>query len=407
MSNASHYVGGSPEISDRRLHSRQQVRSLAYIELGEGNGGIVLNVSEGGLAVQAVMGLLQDHLPNMRFQFSPSKNWLETSGRIAWTSESRKTAGVEFVFLPEEAREQLKEWISLEARSSEIPEEQEVHARFEKTAQVLSAPPSREPTNPIPAPEPETAGTADENQNQQTVPTEEPVEVTPAAETPGADAASLRAVFMSRNTSAGGRSRKWPLAVLVGGVIAIASLGAGWMVERSSLNEASRKTDPIVPSKSAAAAQTAREVSPSQGSAAAASGSGSKSTLRRMPEPGNQGSVSRPSGSYDSRDSRSVQSDAVPQAGQQSGGALQYGHLVYRVEPLYPSGAIADHVEGTVKLHAVIDRDGTVRSLEPVSGPALLMTAAMNAVRQWRYEPSLFETEQEVVIEFRLTQSRE
>src|SRR5580704_9502208 len=213
MSNASQYVGGSPEISDRRLHLRQQVRSLAYIELGEGNGGIVLNISEGGLAVQAVMGLLQDHLPNMRFQFSQSKNWLETSGRIAWTSESKKTAGVEFVFLPEEAREQLKEWISLEARSSEIPEEQEVHARFEKTAQVSSAPPSREPTNPIPAPEPETASTADENQNQQTVPAEEPVEVPPAAETPGADAASLRAVFMSRNTSAGGRSRKWPLAV--------------------------------------------------------------------------------------------------------------------------------------------------------------------------------------------------
>jgi outer membrane biosynthesis protein TonB len=407
MSNASHYVGGSPEISDRRLHSRQQVRSLAYIELGEGNGGIVLNVSEGGLAVQAVMGLLQDHLPNMRFQFSPSKNWLETSGRIAWTSESRKTAGVEFVFLPEEAREQLKEWISLEARSSEIPEEQEVHARFEKTAQVSSAPPSREPTNPIPAPEPETAVTADENQNQQTVPAGEPVEVPPAAETPGAAAASLRAVFMSRNTSAGGRPRKWPLAVLVGGLIAIASVGAGWMVERSSLNEASKKTDLIVPSKSAAAAQTAREVSPSQGSVAAASGSGSKSALRRMPEPSNQGSGSRPSGSYDSRVPRSLQSDAVPQTGQQSGGALQYGHLVYRVEPLYPSGAIADHVEGTVKLHAVIARDGTVRSLEPVSGPALLMTASMNAVRQWRYEPSLFETEQEVVIEFRLTQSRE
>jgi len=406
MSNASQYVGGSPEISDRRLHSRQQVRSLAYIELGEGNGGIVLNISEGGLAVQAVMGLLQDHLPNMRFQFSQSKNWLETSGRIAWTSESKKTAGVEFVFLPEEAREQLKEWISLEARSSELPEE-EVHTRFEKTAQVSSAPPSRELANPIPVPDPETASTANENRSQQPVPPPETIEVPLTSETPGAAAASLRAVFISRNTPAGGRSRKWPLAVLVGGLIAIASLGAGWMAERSSLNEASKKTDPIVPSKSAAAAQTAREVSPSQGSAASASGSGSKSALRRMPEPGNQGSGSRPSGSYDSRDSRSVQSDAVPQAGQQSGGALQYGHLVYRVEPLYPSGAIADHVEGTVKLHAVIARDGTVRSLEPVSGPALLMTAAMNAVREWRYEPSLFETEQEVVIEFRLTQSRE
>ena len=238
MSNASQYLGGSPEISDRRLHSRQQVRSLAYIELGEGNGGIVLNISEGGLAVQAVMGLLQDHLPNMRFQFSQSKNWLETSGRIAWTSESKKTAGVEFVFLPEEAREQLKEWISLEARSSELPEE-EVHTRFEQTAQVSSAPPSREFANPIPVPDPETASTANENRSQQPVPPPETIEVPLTSETPGAAAASLRAVFISRNTSAEGRSRKWPLAVLVA-LIAVASLGAGWMAERGSLNEASK-----------------------------------------------------------------------------------------------------------------------------------------------------------------------
>jgi hypothetical protein len=405
MSNASQYVGGSPEISDRRLHSRQQVRSLAYIELGEGNGGIVLNISEGGLAVQAVMGLLQDHLPNMRFQFSQSKNWLETSGRIAWTSESKKTAGVEFVFLPEEAREQLKEWISLEARSSEIQEE-EVHTRFEKTAQDSSGPASREPANPIPVPEAETAGAAEENQIQQLVPPGETVEVPPTAETPGAAAASLREVFISRNASRDGRSRKWPLAVLVG-LIAIASLGAGWMAERSSLNEASKKTDPTIPGKSAAAAQTTRDFSPSQGSAAAASGSASKSSAPRMPEPGSQNSGSRPSGSHDSRDVRSVRSDALPQTEPQSGGALHYGQLIYRVEPLYPSGAIADHVEGTVKLHAVIARDGTVRSLEPVSGPQLLVTSAMNAVRQWRYEPSLFETEQEVVVEFRLTQSRD
>jgi hypothetical protein len=37
-----------PEHTDRRTHSRHRIRALAYVELGENNGGIVLNISEGG-----------------------------------------------------------------------------------------------------------------------------------------------------------------------------------------------------------------------------------------------------------------------------------------------------------------------------------------------------------------------
>ena len=105
--------------SNRRSYPRQQVRSLSYIDLGEGNGGIVLNLSEGGLAVQAVTSLVEDHLPRVRFQLSETRNWLETSGRVTWTNESRKVVGIEFVNLSDTARNHIREWISSGASPSE------------------------------------------------------------------------------------------------------------------------------------------------------------------------------------------------------------------------------------------------------------------------------------------------
>jgi hypothetical protein len=73
--------------------------------------------------VQAVGTLIDGQLPQIRFQLSECANWIETSGRIAWTSESKKVAGLEFVGLPEQAREQIREWMSLDARLGRYPEE--------------------------------------------------------------------------------------------------------------------------------------------------------------------------------------------------------------------------------------------------------------------------------------------
>ena len=61
---------------------------------------------------------------------------------------------------------------------------------------------------------------------------------------------------------------------------------------------------------------------------------------------------------------------------------------INRVEPSYPAIARAAHVQGTVVLHAIIGKDGTVQQLQLVSGPPLLVNAAMDAVRQWRYQPT-------------------
>ena len=75
------------------------------------------------------------------------------------------------------------------------------------------------------------------------------------------------------------------------------------------------------------------------------------------------------------------------------GGNVQAAALVRQVTPLYPQIARTAHISGTVVLHAIIAKDGTIQELQYVSGPPLLMRAAMDAVREWRYKPTLLNGE--------------
>lgn len=64
------------------------------------------------------------------------------------------------------------------------------------------------------------------------------------------------------------------------------------------------------------------------------------------------------------------------------------GNLVHQVAPVYPNRARQNLVQGTVVLHAVIGKDGSIRDLKEVSSPSKDLTdAAMAAVEQWRYKP--------------------
>jgi protein TonB len=69
------------------------------------------------------------------------------------------------------------------------------------------------------------------------------------------------------------------------------------------------------------------------------------------------------------------------------------GLLINRVQPAYPYLAKVTHTSGRVELRAIIGTDGSVRSLEVVSGPPLLVKAAVDAVLQWRYRPTLLDGE--------------
>ncbi len=89
------------------------------------------------------------------------------------------------------------------------------------------------------------------------------------------------------------------------------------------------------------------------------------------------------------------------------GASLQIGPLVSRVEPVYPEDAQHQRIEGVVKLHIIIGRDGNVQDVDQMSGPPLLVAAAANAIRQWRYKPTSLggepvEAGESITVTFRL-----
>jgi TonB family protein len=63
--------------------------------------------------------------------------------------------------------------------------------------------------------------------------------------------------------------------------------------------------------------------------------------------------------------------------------------LTHRVEPVYPTLAKQLGRSGRVELKAVIATDGTIQSLQVASGDPLFYQSAMDAVRQWRYTPTV------------------
>jgi periplasmic protein TonB len=73
----------------------------------------------------------------------------------------------------------------------------------------------------------------------------------------------------------------------------------------------------------------------------------------------------------------------------QISGGVQQAMLIRRIEPTYPPLAIQIRHEGTVRLHAIISTDGSIQSLEVLSGDPLLIQSALAAVRQWRYRPTI------------------
>ncbi|HET6176950.1 MAG TPA: energy transducer TonB [Candidatus Sulfotelmatobacter sp.] len=84
------------------------------------------------------------------------------------------------------------------------------------------------------------------------------------------------------------------------------------------------------------------------------------------------------------------------------------GLLAHRVEPTYPTLAKSARVQGEVILSAVINTNGEIQNLQLVSGHPMLVPAALEAVKQWRYKPYLLngqpvEVETTITVIFALT----
>ena len=176
----------NPGTVERRLHPRKKLL-FPWIKLGADNGGIILDISESGLAMQAVRSLADGELPAIRFQLSESQNWIETPGRIAWINASKHTAGVEFVGLPEEARNKIRQWIPLTLHPSGSAEGNPPGERIEPAKNVL---PTQELESAVFVLESETTGRVGEHQSPHSI-VEDPTGVLPStAETLGAESVS-------------------------------------------------------------------------------------------------------------------------------------------------------------------------------------------------------------------------
>jgi TonB family protein len=98
---------------------------------------------------------------------------------------------------------------------------------------------------------------------------------------------------------------------------------------------------------------------------------------------------------------------AAPEAPLPVGGDVKQAKLISPEAPVYPAMAKSQHVSGNVLIDALIDANGRVTTMKVVSGPALLHQAAMDALKQWKYQPATLDGKPTamhltVTIQFRL-----
>lgn len=489
MPDASEETATPTGSSERRLHARRPIQSLAYVDLGEDNGGLVLNMGQGGMAVRSAVVLAADHLPKIRFQMPHSMDWVEAAGRIAWTGDARRMAGIEFIDLPSDAGSQIRKWMNSD--DAEIVEEilPETGAEGQAPSRDAVTAPAVAESLPVQS----EAATAEPNGGAEQRVTDslrasgmlaalaakaQPAAHKSAAEVshtePDTAAAAVEAAapMMSPSWAANSvlnlragaepasarlsskelphrRSRSWvsfgAIGVLLAGMsfylgISAGQIGMGRILvkARDLITGRSAPANPPQVANSSAAVEGPLSAKASQSGALPAgqtqhnsttqpSGnqSGPSVTVHRAAPPAD-GSIKTddadaaersipvlnlPDTPVSATNSVAVSSRLyipLPEvSGTSRGGNIQIGRLEHKSDILYPQEAAEQRVEGIVKLHIVIGPDGAVRDVTVLNGDSTLAAAASEAIREWRYTPTLLdgqpiETEADVTVTFRL-----
>jgi arsenate reductase (thioredoxin) len=455
---------------ERRARPRLCPSSPIFISLNEVNGGVAFNISEQGLGVWASAVLPDGSLHDIWIQFPGSQQWVEARGQVAWRSKSNQEAGLRFVGLTEQAHLHIRDWISLQASS----ENQNLRlgvahsTRTEKTVLGSYARTSKRPDRKAvrlararsnPGRPRRRWGTLIASgvmialisltfewvMMRRDVQTEVAASVTQKAGVlnevaPGPGAHSLVGRIPDAPALADVMDVRPSRVELSGQVPALArpSAAATRMVQSSPVKRASvpvstkklplatapvntalaERVQPLpVGSVPTTLAKPDVKTEPPVISASNLPTDALQGELKEIKSP--LPPAKQPANPANMMAAVAVVADPYPSLRIPDGGiskkpgqsaSLQLGHLLSRVEPIYPEEAKLQGIQGTVRLHAVIDRQGAVENLQPLDGSPILAAAAMNAVRQWRYTETLLagrsvETEEDVAITFRLSNS--
>jgi hypothetical protein len=125
---------------EHRHSSRKRIETLAYVDLGPGNGGMLINASEGGISFQGVKSLETDDLLPIAFKLPSSKDVIRVTGQVVWLNASGKGGGLRFVDLPQTAGRLINEWVSPQSTSQYRAEEPPAYSPTDGTNQSDSSP---------------------------------------------------------------------------------------------------------------------------------------------------------------------------------------------------------------------------------------------------------------------------
>jgi hypothetical protein len=101
----------------RRQYPRQTLRSLAYVKLDQANGGIIRDLTESGVAIQAVGRLQAGQELELRFDLISPRVRVEARGRVAWADPSGQ-AGVQFLNVIPRVQRALRDWLLVQMLSA-------------------------------------------------------------------------------------------------------------------------------------------------------------------------------------------------------------------------------------------------------------------------------------------------
>jgi hypothetical protein len=101
----------------RRQYPRYTLRSLAYVKLDQRNGGIVRDLTESGIAIQAVAPMQPGQEISLRFDLLSPRVRVETRGRVAW-ADSNGQSGIQFNPLPKRLQKTIRDWLLLQMLSA-------------------------------------------------------------------------------------------------------------------------------------------------------------------------------------------------------------------------------------------------------------------------------------------------
>lgn len=527
---------GLPATTERRRQERVQPSGLVYLDIGTENGGIILNLNEGGAGVQAVAPLQVLSKVSIRFQLPASPKQVQAEAQVTWVSQSCRRIGLRFMDVPDEVRAQIRDWLRSQAASPERPTETGAvtptqfetpppNAPKEKQRDLLSkgrstdkhpgtpetfpvretrlnAPPETSfagERDTVSAPLrrilPEIALAKDSDATETAAPYQDtdsasigsgeqaavdenvfepsphkgeraevihwpgiasiagsvakPAALTsvaiPAAEPPmppsAAENSRISSAFAGPVT--GHRvGSMWKIAIAVTVLLAASFEGGKWL---GSIRAPIKPSDPthipiqqVEPTADNQRSLAAKErpepsfrgrqtehakanVASQQLSSPTSNPPLTPSTIQPSVPPSPPVLSSPPGPSVDTPSVTQPRPPAadtgasaqVPAQTTVDGRVLAAtdrfnpAHLLYRFDPDYPSEAQQQNVEGTVRLRLSIDANGAVDRVQMLSGPPLLVSAAISAVKNWRFLPALLngepvKSEQDVDVEFHL-----